>query len=318
MLAQIRNYSIFSETVPDEYQYFYEPSLYHSEKYLLAQPVQPEYRFWLTEPEKSRIIGTMNFYRDENKAESQRFAPFGSYDGLPLPVDIATELLKAVLTSLGQSGIEDVLVTASAGCYSDQEVWAKAYNAVGFSFTEAINYHLPIDHLPFSEKIHKMERRKLQRGQQFYFQTNPIQELSEIYLFIEKCRQERGQSLSMSLQRLLQVAKEIPEHLVVTSLKYQQQLVAASIIIKVNSTCWYQFYPAHSLKYNRESPMVFLLSKVYTYAREQGVKILDLGTSELKGKSLDGLLKFKSRVGGIVTSRRVYTKCLKQNDIQAG
>lgn len=316
MLAQIRNYSIFSETIPDTYNYAYEPSLYHLERYLLAQPTLPEFRFWLTEPEKSRIIGTMNFYRSENKAISQRFAPFGSYDGLSLSIEVATKLLKTVLTSLAQNGIAHVMITTSAECYSDQEIWSMAYSAAEFSFTQATNYHLPIDRLPFSEKIHKMELRKLVKSQQFNFQINTLQELPEIYRFIEKCRKERGQDLSMSLNRLLQVAKEIPDHLLIASLKNQNQLVAASIIIRVTSTCWYQFYPAHSFEFNRESPMVSLLSQIYEHAREQGAKILDLGTSEFNGKPLDGLLKFKSRVGGVASSKKVYTKYLNKNEFR--
>jgi lipid II:glycine glycyltransferase (peptidoglycan interpeptide bridge formation enzyme) len=155
-----------------------------------------------------------------------------------------------------------------------------------------------------------MERRKLLKSGGFQFAVHSNNLLPVIYQFIENCRGERGQSLSMSFKQLRSVVSSVPDNFLLCTTKYALHIAAAAVVIKTSPYSWYQFYPAHSQKFNKYSPMVFLLSGLYNLARNEGVKMLDLGTSEFDGKPLEGLLKFKSRVGGERSFKEVYTKTL--------
>jgi hypothetical protein len=198
-----------------------------------------------------------------------------------------------------------------SSCYNPNPIWEDLFLEFGFKGISAINHHLKVDARPLSEKMHYMEKRKLAKCSDFVFRVLSKDQLKLIYDFIHDCREQKKQSLSLSYQRLERIVQNNNDHFLLCAVYDETVLAAASIVIKVNSKCWYQFYPAHHQWYDRQSPMVFLTSELYCYAHRQGVEVIDLGTSELDQQPLEGLLLFKSRLGGIQTDKTVYSKLLK-------
>ncbi|GJM27984.1 MAG: hypothetical protein DHS20C17_06190 [Cyclobacteriaceae bacterium] len=309
MPVKTSGYIFLTGTVDKSYQYRYHQCLYHQEAYRNCQPEREDFCFWWGRSGSNEIHGTMYLYRESNKAISQLFAPFGGFDGVKLSVENANEFILAVIRSLCDQGIEHMEIRQPPACYGTQ-VWDEVLLNLGFKVKYLENHHLSISNVPFSTGLHPMERRKLSKSGKFKFEVNSIKSLPDIYNHIKSCRDERHQRLSMDYEQLSRVVKELPNHFLLCCVKYQNQIAASAIIIKVNPYCWYQFYPAHSSEFNKESPMVFLLSRLYDYAQSQGVRVLDLGTSELNGKPLEGLIKFKSRVGGKPGRKAIYTKAL--------
>jgi len=303
-------FQISQGSLPDGFHFGYKPVMYQLPGYLKAQPTLPDFNYWLTLPSVSKICGSICFYRSDKKAISQQYAPFGGFDGIQVNTEIANDFIEFILESLNDQGVEEIEIISPAGAYRPHVAWEQVYNHHGFSKKQAVNHHLELDQIPLDRKMHKMEQRKLARSKQFDFDVHSIGKLEEIFDFIQACRKEKGQQLSMNFAQLSLVANQLPDRFVLVSASVDRQIAAAAIVLKVNSNCWYQFYPAHSLRFNRESPMVFLLTRLYQLALNQGAKVLDLGTSQLNGRPLEGLLAFKERVGGVISYRDTYSKVI--------
>ena len=294
---------------PASCQYSYRPSLYQRREYLQCQKGTPDYSFCLIDSSREIIDGLIYFHRHQRKAISQLYAPFGSFMGRSLSKEMSYHMVEFFETKLASVGIEKIVINHPASFYQI-DPWEDVLRSAGYSVHERINHHLLVDDHTLDEKLHKMEKRKLARSEGFSFSLNPPSALHEIYEFIASCRHERGQTLSMTLSELQEVVSVLPEHFILCAVQTGKKLAAASVVVKVNDKCWYQFYPAHSKEFNSASPLVYLISELYKFAGSKGVKEIDLGTSEVGGAPIDGLLVFKDRLGGIRSPQCTYSKNL--------
>ena len=57
-------------------------------------------------------------------------------------------------------------------------------------------------------------------------------------------------------------------------------------------------------------PVVLLISGIYELARQQGIELIDLGTSMLNGKINRSLLHFKRSIGGQSNRKLIFEKTL--------
>lgn len=306
------DYTFTIEAPPAHYQISYEQTLYHQFDYLKCQLDKPDISFWISQPDSTQIHGVIHFHFEDNKAISQKYAPFGSLNGRHLAKDLIQKFGSFVLDTLFNYGIKEMEINHPSPLYNCGSTWNEVLIDLGFMVKQSINYHLVMDDVKFHKKIHLMEKRKLARCQRFNFEILPIEFLLEIYHFIETCRKEREQTLSMTPERLKEVTDCLPNDFLLCAVSSGRCLVAAAIVVKVTSDCWYLFYPAHSKRFDRESPLVLLISELYRHAGQQGVKILDLGTSDVGEIAKEGLLAFKKRLGGIPTMKSVYRGSVKQ------
>jgi len=310
MQTAVKLYTICQNLTHAGYVLNYEESFYHSQRYLNSQAEKPQYSFFLCSPENDQVLGKIHFYRRDDQVISQVYAPFGSFNTAKVPRETAERFLSFTVESLSGQGFKQILIHHPASCYLNSTFWGEILIHHEFSPKCQVNHHLVIDNTPLKEKMHIMEQRKLSRCRQFEFRIHSVESLSKIYDFIYRCRKERKQSLSLSLEQLELVVRNSPDNFVICTVKSGDLLAAAAIVIKVNSKCWYQFYPAHSRRFDRESPLVFLISKLYEYAARHDVKVLDLGPSELHGQPLPGLLQFKSRLGAVITYKKYFSKSI--------
>lgn len=310
MTTDYKVLSITDSWPSPSYERCYQDCLYHRKAYLESQPQLPTYSYFLTVPERSNILAAIHFDVNGKHAVSQRYAPFGSIISGSLSKEVAGYFLASVFEDLEERQIEKISIYHPSPCYGVPPVWEEVLNEAGFSGRGTINHHLVVDNRLFSQKIHKMEQRKLAKSVDFEFRIQPHDQLRIVYDFILDCRIQKHQELSLSYERLAGVFNRSSDNFLICTVFSGTRMAAASIIIKVNPNCWYQFYPAHHCDFDKQSPMVFLTSELYGYARNQGINIIDLGTSELNDQPIAGLLKFKSHLGGIPTQKTLYTKTL--------
>jgi lipid II:glycine glycyltransferase (peptidoglycan interpeptide bridge formation enzyme) len=131
---------------------------------------------------------------------------------------------------------------------------------------------------------------------------------ADLSFLFSMVRMEKGYSLSMSLQQILEVSRKLPGMYRIFTVCAGEEIIAASIMVVINPAILYNFYPASAEGWKKESPMVFLLSEVYKYCQNHGYGILDLGTSWLNGKSNRSLIDFKENVGGLLSYRRSFIR----------
>lgn len=171
------------------------------------------------------------------------------------------------------------------------------------------NHHIEVDVVPFEKKIHRMESKRLRKCVKsgFIFRQEPLTRIPDFYQFIQTCREEKGWSLSMTLDEIKRAVTALPEHYRIFAVYDQDICVAACFAVLVREQILYVYAQATLQEYHKYSPVVLLLSELYNYCREQNIKILDLGTSPS-----ESLQAFKYHVGG-TASEKLTLQCYKNS-----
>lgn len=263
---------------------------------------------------KGKILAQFPVHLSGKKAASPLRAPFGS---LQMANGISSTQLdyyvKKVLASLAESGISSITITNFPSLYHEKQsaLIAQCLTANGFATSEQVSSVIEVDEIDYEKKIKLSERQKLKKSRaQFVFEQQPVKNLKQIYSFIDECRQERNQSLSMSLAQLTKTVKVFPDHFFLFAVRNSQAIAAAAIVIRVNKKIVYTFYYAHRKSFDKISPVVFLLSGIYRFAKGNNFKLIDLGTSMTGPTINQPLLQFKKSVGGTTTRKLIFEKTL--------
>ena len=235
MQVKTPDFSITTESPPGHYTYSFEQNLYGIKSYLKCQPKMPGISFWICDHNKALVHAEIHFHYCERKAISQAYAPFGSFHGSYIPNIVMFDFLSFIIETLSALGLTSLELLGPPPIYNPDSRWADLLRDFGFMERKGLNHHLVLDDLPLVDKMHKMEQRKLRRCDQFSFQIHPYTDLEEIYRFVQACRRERDQHLSMSYEALKRVVHTLPENFLLCTVGLGDVLAAASIVIKVNS-----------------------------------------------------------------------------------
>jgi lipid II:glycine glycyltransferase (peptidoglycan interpeptide bridge formation enzyme) len=172
-----------------------------------------------------------------------------------------------------------------------------------------INHHIPVDAQLLHEKMHRMEQKRLRKCRRagFVFRQEPIAQLPEHFTFLQNCRQEKGWQLSMTLDEIKEMTHAFPQTYRLFSVYDGGRRVAASLSVLIRSDLLYDFYHDSPGEYRSFSPVTLLLQSMYAYCREQGIRLLDMGTSPAVS-----LQQFKAHMGGVGSQKKSYY--LRLND----
>ncbi|WP_324670838.1 hypothetical protein [Hymenobacter sp. GOD-10R] len=294
----------------------FEPFLYLMPAHLaLQQHAGEQLCFHLEDGRQAATIASFQVFieADTLTAYSPWQAPFGSVqlaEGLTAAVVLA--FLQQVQQELKARGIRQVLVRSYPFAYDQaaSTLLTQAFTQLGARVTLAeLNNHLELTELGFEARLHPSERRRLQKCRREGFQVEqetPLL-LPLVYEFLQQCRAEKGQSLSLDVARLQELFRLFPQNHFLFSVRDRKGAWAAlTVAIRVNSQVLYNFYPASPLAYNVFSPVVLLNEGLYAFARDNGMRLLDLGTSTLPEGPNHSLLQFKRHLGGVLSLKLTF------------
>ncbi len=286
-------------------------SLYTSPDYLSNSPFEI-IDYCVYDNSRKEILAAISFQILDNNAVSLATAPFGGFSiSSNDDNDLIKNLLKSIIADLKRLKYNAIVIKLAAPFYIGDFYPKLMESLSSFDFIKknrAINHHIEVSKDALEIKMSSMEQRKLRKcvAADFKFISEPRARLSNIYDFIAKCRAEKKQSLSMSLQDIENAVSQYPNSYLLFSIMNQDEIIAASICVVVNHKVLYNFYPASKHSYNSYSPTVFLLSNIYKYCQENGFEYLDLGTSMLGSSPNKGLVQFKKSMGGISSEKLTY------------
>jgi hypothetical protein len=288
--------------------------LFNSAKYLRLQHAK-NWRIYETLDQHTRIVkARIAFYLDKDKAVSPLRAPFGFIEVYQkIVVDELFGFFSLVETDLKGHGVKRMLLTSYPEAYDKNVSHAEtALKRLHYSIEQEVSSVIPVDRKLFEKKIKISELQKLRKAEKmFSFEKLDLSKLKEIYSFIEECRKERNQHLSMSYSDLKKTITEFPDNYFLYHVYDAAGTAAAAIVIRINQEIMYTFYYAHSKKFDKVSPVVFLISSLYKEAQQHELKMIDLGTSMLNGKINRSLLHFKKSIGGESTRKLIFEKLLE-------
>jgi hypothetical protein len=256
-------------------------------------------------------------FEGQGLARSPGQASFGGVQLAPsLPVGAVHALLDAAEVALRQHHQTQLKIRSYAHCYdpTGAATLAEALGERGYlvALSEE-NYYLDLGrdyaaHLTYNERhcLRKCERAG------FVLEQEPPYLLPLAYEFMAACRRERGQALSLPLERVQAMFKEFPrQHLLLSVREPSGEWAAVLIAIRASRQVFYDFYLASPLRHNKMSPTVQLLGGLYAFAQANEAAIVDLGTSTLpNGEPNKSLLNFKRHLGGLPSPRLTWQKVL--------
>ena len=277
----------------------------------LQEAAGPVLSFYLEDPAAGRTVAQLHvaFDATTGAAHSPAQAPFGGVQlalGLPLPA--LHLLLDAAETALRQRGVHRLALRGYPFAYdpTGAATLAEALRQRGYRVTLAEqNYHLDPAR-DYEAHLHPSERRRLHKCRRagLHFEQEPPFLLPAAYDFIQACRQERGQELSLPLVRVQELFRRFPkEHFLFSVRQADGEWAALTVAIQVDKQVLYNFYPASPLRCNSFSPVVLLNEGLHAFARASEMAVLDLGTSTLDTGPNASLLRFKRHLGGVAGLR---------------
>ncbi|RSK50272.1 hypothetical protein [Hymenobacter rigui] len=297
----------------------YQPWLYHTPEHLALQ-LSPGERlhFFLEEPALSCTVAQLSVFlsADGQEARSPWQAPFGGVQAGPtLPAAVLREMLLAVEAELRERGVRHFTLRLPAFAYEPAAAsrLTEVLRQLDYQVALAeLNNHLPLDR-EFRAGLHPSERRRLLKCERhgLRFEQEPPLLLPLAYEFLRRCRQEKGQDLSMTLEQLQTLFRTLPGHVFLFSVRDAAgEWAALTIAIRVRADVLYNFYPASPLAYNTLSPVVLLNAGLHAFGQASGMRLLDLGTSTLPEGLNHSLLQFKRHLGGVPSLKLTLEKQL--------
>jgi hypothetical protein len=258
------------------------------------------------------VVAQMAFHIQNNEAASPLKAPFGSLQSTAaLSQPTLTFFLENIEVYLRTAGCRRIAIKNYPEAYADcnTRLLFETLRGLQFDTTTEISSIIGVDQKDFESMIRISEKQKLRKSKgRFKFQQTPLLQLPRIYDFIHACRLQKKQTLSMSLPELYETAQKFNDDFLLFEVCAETTMAAAAVVIRVNKNILYTFYYAHHHQFDPLSPVVFLLSGIYSFAQEHGYRLLDLGTSMNGDKVNASLLHFKECVGGKPSAKYVFKK----------
>lgn len=316
----------------------FEPLLFLQPRHLaLARPAGPGLSFYLEDGARGQTVALLHVELDwggrvsgvvkevaDNGSDTDRprvarspgQAPFGGVQAAPgLPSAALHQLFDQAEATLRQHRQTALHLRAHPFCYAPAGAaqLAEVLRRRGYPVVLAEqNYHLDLQHA-YVPRLHPSERRRLSKCRRhgLHFEQEPPFLLPQAYAFIEACRQERGQALSLPLGRVQELFERYPQqHFLFSVRNPDGSWAALTVAIQVSREVLYNFYPASPLRFRALSPVVLLNEGLHSFGRASGLRVLDLGTSSLSTGPNASLLRFKRHLGGVAGLRLSWQKQL--------
>jgi hypothetical protein len=287
--------------------------LFNSPKHLWLQSGKNWRIYEALEEDTSAVKVRIAFHINEGEASSPLRAPFGFLEIYrKISASELTGFFSLIEADLKTRGVRKIQIKSYPEVYDKNfGMLEEILKKLQYSTAQEVSSIIPVDRKSFDKKIKISERQKLRKAEKlFSFEKVKRAHLKEIYSFIEACRNERNQSLSMSFTELKRTVLTFPKHFTFYRVYDASGTAAAAILISVNKEILYTFYYAHARRFDKVSPVVLLISEIYEVAQNQGVEMIDLGTSMVNGKVNRSLLHFKKSIGAQTNRKLFFEKTL--------
>jgi hypothetical protein len=172
-----------------------------------------------------------------------------------------------------------------------------------------LNFHSELSP-SFETGLHRSERWKLKKSLQSGYEFRMIEDpdWEFVYRFLLESRQRKGYQLSMEREDLEKTCRLFPDAYRMSGVFFQDQCVALALTIQVNEEIEYVFYTADDVNHRKLSPVVLLHHGLATHCREKGIRMLDLGTSSIKGVVNSGVATFKRNLGATASLKSTFQR----------
>lgn len=269
--------------------------------------------YYLLRNVNQKAMAQVSFHLQNKKALTPVRAPFGSFlFSERLSPQVLYEFIQHCEEHLRKKGIKSICITEPPLYYRQSgELLQTILLNLDYRISKAeLSSGIRVDSISFEEKIEAWEKRKLKQSKMkgLTCKALPLSELENVYNFILRCRQQRGHSLSMTLEELTETVITFKKSFFLFVVHCDKEMAAASIAIQVNRSILYNFYSGHLKKFDALSPVVLLTGAMHKFCATHQIQLLDLGTSAINGQPNFRLLDFKLRLGAVPSMKLSFEK----------
>lgn len=310
----MNDYHFTDQVPPADFREDFKASIFHDSRHLKLQAENGWRSFYVLNQKHQTIEGVVHVHAKDQVAVSPLKATFGSFAlNSALPAEVIFRFIGFVENILRASGVLKVTYTNSPIAYQSeqQQLLHVLLSNAGYQIqTAEAGAVIPISDELLETKMDEWEVRKLKQAREaeFVFTSATVNPVDEIFQFILNCRKEKGYTLSMTQVMMERTVEAFPNQFIFFEVMKGYERAAASIAIRVSDDILYNFYSAHHSRYDAWSPVVMLMDGMYGWCQQQGVRLLDLGTSASDNQPNFSLLDFKLRLGAQLTAKLTFTK----------
>ena len=121
------------------------------------------------------------------------------------------------------------------------------------------------------------------------------QGLTEFYGLLETDRKLKGTIPTHTREELIYLKNNLPDNIKIFQAKISGEMAGICVLFVINKNIILNFYLAASEKYKDSTVMKNLLLHTVEWSAENNYTFYDIGTSDVNGKFLEGVFKFKKR-----------------------
>lgn len=297
-------FSISAQGLPQDFAF--DPFLFLQKEHLETQSEDELCFFQLLDQKTDRIVAHLPVFINQNGlAYSPGRAPFGSvqFKNKLREVVVAEFLENTKRYLLEEKNCHTIRFKSYPFAYDPAQsaILTDLLLKQNYSISHSeINHHLAIDDKPLHEKMYRKTRWGLTKCKNsgFVFKEEVTDSLDEAFNFINLCQTEKGYKLSLKFEALNNLFQSFPQRFRTFWVYRDEEPAACCISILVNKSILYNFYLASKSSFNQYSPAVLLINGLYQFCQQEGIALLDLGTSNLQLWPNFPLIAFKKHLGG--------------------
>lgn len=309
---------IFSDSLPDTgYTFDFEEAFFNTASYRQHQDAHHWLSFFVLNTKHQKVFASIHFHQKNGIARSPLAAPFGSFDAsADIPAHVLFDFIQYTESELRARNVSAVIIkTPPSGLQNKLGPLVSIFllnsgYRVSLAETGAL---IDLGSENPEQPLHSWEARKLRQAREASLTFGNLEkdDFRKVYALIAESRASKNYVLSMAEKDLGSMISIFPERFPLFGVFDKQELVAASVSIRIKKNILYNFYSDHRPAYDALSPAVLLLCGICHYCQQHDINVLDLGTSANGDKPNFGLLEFKMRLGAHPSPKFTFEKNLK-------
>ncbi len=263
---------------------------------------------------RRKSVAAVHFFLQNESAISPARAPFGSFEfSAAVSPRLLFDFVAYVDRQLIHRGVKEIFIKNPPRDYCPANISLLETILVnhGYAVADAeVSAIIPVSQKPFTDIIRHSEGLRLRQaiGAQLQVRRLPSGEQMQLFHFIEMWHAAKGYPLSITKEQFQQTIRQFPDDYLLLVVTEGEKIIAGSVSVCVHQRILYNFLVNHDKAYDQLSPGLLLMQGAYDHCAENGIDLLDLGTSALDGRPNFSLLDFKLRIGGVTASKFSFHK----------
>lgn len=274
--------------------------------------------FVLRETRTQAAVAVAHFLEhDEGSWESPWRGSFGGFEvveGAHLTIATLESFVASVTSQLARDGARQVGLVLAPFAYDAHEIstWTNVLLRQGFAITRhELSYAVEVSG-SFEDVIDRGNRKQLRKAEREAASARrlDIADLEQAYAVIVENRAKKGRTPSMDWPSIASMRDRFPDAVSCFGVHLQGRMIASAICLRINPSVLYVFYWGEVAGVENLSPVTLLARTIYESCQENGIGLLDLGTSTWHGVPDLGLVRYKQNLGATASLKLWLGKVL--------